>query len=745
MKVVNARFRSREAQAPRGLQTRYVGGVLTSSSFEPGAADLAARAELLSDRVSHGLKPLARLAYNYRWSWARDGANVFRDINPHRWSLSGENPVRFLGDLWPSTQAAVERDPSLLARIEALADGVASYLSRPPSPIATDGPIVFFCAEFGFHISMPIYSGGLGVLAGDVLKEASDRGLPMIGIGLFYRHGYFRQRLDLVARQQEYWLVSDPKSLPMARVTAPDGSPLTLEVPLFGQALAFQVWRVDIGRVPLLLLDSQVPENDAVQRWATARLYDGSSAIRLAQYGLLGMGGARLLQAIGVDPGVVHLNDGHAALAPLELAAGEVAKGSTVEDALERARQRTVFTTHTPVIAGNETYSTEEFLAAFGGLQSRLSIDEREFLGLCRVDPERDDEHPGMTPTAIRASSRRNGVSALHGEVARRMWQPMFPGVAVDDVPITHITNGAHVPTFVSDAVFRLLARHFGEDWLENAADPALWEGVRRIPNDELWATRCEARHQLVEFVRAKAQQDRLQRGEQIDYVRALPLDPDALTLGFARRLATYKRLHLLGYDPDRMRSILTGEQRVQIVIAGKAHPSDDGGKDVLQRVYHLKRGSGGVAERVVFLEDYDLAVGQQLVAGCDLWINLPRWAMEASGTSGMKACFNGVLHLGILDGWWAEGYDGSNGWAIESDQSTEFEAADAHDAARFYDLLEQEVVPMFYERDERGVPYRWCERMKEAMVTCGPTFSTTRMLNDYIEQLWTNPAPVHG
>ncbi len=715
--------------------------MLHPSSFEPGAADLESRAELLAERLSTGLKPLARVAYNYRWSWMRDGTAVFRDINPHRWLLSGENPVRFLGDLWPSTQAAVERNPALLERIAALATDLTTYLDRPTASVETDGPIVFFCAEFGFHASMPIYSGGLGVLAGDILKEASDQALPMIGLGLFYRHGYFRQRLDLAGRQQEYWLVADPKSMPMARVTTPDGTPLMLEVTLFGHPLIFQVWRVDVGRVPLLLLDSEVPQNDAIQRWTTARLYDGSDGVRLAQYGLLGMGGARVLQAIDVEPGVIHLNEGHAALATLELAAAGVARGSSFEDALDRVRERTVFTTHTPVAAGNETYDPERFLAGFGDLPGRLGLDQREFLSLCRVDTANDDEAPGMTPLAIRTSSRRNGVSRLHGEVARRMWQPMFPDTGVEAVPITHVTNGAHLPTFLSEPVFRLLARHLGDDWLEHASDRAMWEAVRKIPNGELWATRCEARLQLVEYVRAKTQQDRLQRGEHIDYVRALALEPDVLTIGFARRLATYKRLHLLGHDPDRIHRILAGPMPIQLLIAGKAHPRDEEGKDVLQRVYNLKRADGGLSERVVFLEDYDLSIAQQLVGGCDLWINLPRRPMEASGTSGMKATFNGVLQLSILDGWWAEAYNGANGWAIPGDEDSDVEATDARDAAAFYDLLEHEVVPMFYDRDEQGVPQRWCDRIKEAMVTCAPTFSSTRMVAEYADRLYANYA----
>ena len=693
----------------------------------------------LADHLSHGLKPLARVAYNYLWSWAPDGAAVFRDINPHRWALSGENPVRFLNDLWQSTHVAVERNPELLARIDTLAATVASTLERPGCRRpGIDGPIVFMCAEFGFHESMPIYSGGLGVLAGDILKEASDQALDMIGIGLFYRRGYFRQRLDISGRQQEYWLQADPKNMPMSRLMTPEQTPLILHVPLFGEQLAFQVWRVDVGRVPLLLLDAEVPENDAVQRWTTARLYEGNRAVRLAQYGLLGIGGARLLQALGIGPAVIHLNEGHPALAALELAAQAIESGASREEAFREVSRRIVFTTHTPVEAGNETYAADEFLPAYADLRERLGLDEEAFLDLCRVPGDRV-ARPGMTPLALRMSRRRNGVSRLHGEVARRMWRPLYPGSV--DAPITHVTNGAHLPTFVSDPIRTLFSRHLGDRWLKASAAPQSWEGVRLIPNAELWAARCEARTRLVEFLRARLEQDSLLRGEQLEYVRMIEssLDVDALTIGFARRLATYKRLRLLTHDPERARRIFTGKYPVQLLVAGKAHPNDDPGKESLQRFYDFEHANSALGQRVVIVEDYDIGIARELVAGCDLWVNLPRKPMEASGTSGMKATFNGGLQLSVLDGWWPEGYNGTNGWAIPGDgESGESEEAiDARDAALFYDLLEHEVVPLFFDRDANGVPQGWCDRMKEALVTCAPKFTATRMVNDYVERIY--------
>ena len=715
-------------------------GVLPNQTFVPGAADLAARTEILAEQLSESLKPLARVAYNYRWSWAPDGPAVFRDINPHRWALSWANPVRFLRDLWPGTQEACDNNPELRARIDALVAEVDGDLARPPRPRpGIEGPVAFFCAEFGFHVSMPIYSGGLGVLAGDILKEASDQALPMVGVGLFYRRGYFRQRLDLSGRQQEFWSANDPKSLPMARVSGLDGRPLRLEVQVDARRIAFEVWRVDVGRVPLLLLDAELPENDAVSRWTTARLYEGNRAVRLAQYGLLGIGGARVLDALGIEPGAIHLNEGHPALAPLELATMRVERGASFAEALESVRARTVFTTHTPVPAGNETYSPADFLEAYGDLAYRLGIDDEEFLGLCRVDPGNGEEPPGMTPLAIRLSHRRNGVSRLHGEVARTMWRPMFPGLEPSEVPITHVTNGAHLASFLGEPMWRLLARHLGPAWWERPADAAAWEGVRAIPNAELWAARREARADLVDYVRARSQVERLQRGEQIGYVRAIEsgLDPDALTLGFARRFATYKRVYLLTHDPERTARILSGSPPVQLLVAGKAHPNDDGGKDVLQHLYGFKRGVPAIADRLVIIEDYDLAVARHLVSGCDVWINLPRRPLEASGTSGMKATFNGALQLSVLDGWWDEGYDGDNGWAIASEEDGDLDLVDAHDAQRFYDLLEQEVIPLFYERDADGIPERWCEMVKRALVSCGPTFSATRMVDEYVERIY--------
>ena len=706
----------------------------TTTAEYPGSWELAAAAAALAARVPAELAPLARLAYKYRWAWEPGGEQVFRDLDPHGWERSGRNPVRQLDDLALDRAERAAGDPELRERIEALAAAVDDDLARPARTLpGVDGPVAFFCAEFGIHASLPIYSGGLGVLAGDVLKEASDLAYPFVGIGLLYRRGYFHQRVDRTGMQQEYWLQLFPERTPAVQLLQDGGGPLELQFELFGRSVAFHVWRVDAGRVPLYLLDTDLPVNDPVERWITSRLYEGNSVIRLGQYGLLGMGGIRALRALGIEPGVLHFNEGHPALAALELATADVAAGASFDDAFARARSRCVFTTHTPVPAGNETYAPEQFLDAYRELAARLGIDEGRLLDLCRTH-QGSDESPGMTPLALRASRRANAVSHRHGEVARGMWLPLFGADSAEATPVTHVTNGVHVPTFLSRPFRDLFDRQLGEGWSARAADPATWEPVDAIPDEELWAARCEARRELVEFVRAKGVQDRLLRGEEPDVVAAAAaaFDPDVLTLGFARRLATYKRLFLLVHDPARLEAILGGERRVQLVLAGKAHPLDEPGKRMLQTFF-----ANGIAAKVSFLEDYDLSVARPIVGGCDVWINLPRPPLEASGTSGMKSALNGGLNLSVVDGWWAEAYDGTNGWAIDGTADGDEAGQDARHAAELYELLEQQVAPLFYDRGEDGVPHGWVAMMKASLRTNAPRFSATRMVEQYATEIY--------
>jgi starch phosphorylase len=688
------------------------------------------------------LRPLARVAYDYRWSWSVDGAGMFEAIDPERWARTGHNPRRLLTETHPSMLERAAENAGFIGWVNRVATELEADRARPccDGGASPERPVAFCCSEFGVHGSLPIYSGGLGILAGDILKEASDLALPMVGVGLMYRTGYFHQRIDVTGFQTEYWLDADPERLPCVKVTTADGRPVTITVPVNDESVAVQIWRVDVGRVPLYLLDTDLPQNSQVGRWVTSRLYESSRAIRLAQYAVLGVGGVRALRALGIAPSVYHLNEGHPALGVFELLAQAQAQaqtGSAADDAWQRVRQQVVFTTHTPVPAGNETYQRSEVLAMLGRIADLVGERER-FLSMGRVDPSNPNQPMGLTALALRASRHANGVSQRHGQVARAMWQPLFPGRAVQDVPISHVTNGVHVPTWLQGPMRALLDRHLGDGWLRRADLPATWEPVRDIPAAELWAARCAARRQLVDMITRRATSDRLRRGDPLDYAEAPSngFDPDRLTIGFARRLATYKRLHLVALLPERALALIGGAQPVQFVFAGKAHPDDIAAKEVVRQVFALKRAPS-VAGRAAFLEDYDIPLAGQLVAGCDVWINVPRPPNEASGTSGMKSCLGGGLQLSVLDGWWAEAFDGSNGWAINGDVDENMQQQDQRDARAMFDLLEQEVVPMFHERDADGVPQRWVAMMRRSLLTNGPRFSATRMLREYADLVY--------
>jgi starch phosphorylase len=710
----------------------------------PGAQEADERAAELALRLPPELAPLARIALDYRWAWDPDGPEVFRSLDPHAWEINAHNPVRQLADIAPHTASLATTDSTMRDRIARLARVLEEDRARPEAAIeGLNGPVVFVCAEFGVHRSLPIYSGGLGVLAGDVLKAASDAGLPMIGIGLLYRKGYFQQRVDRAGLQHEYWIQIMPERLPTVQVIDAQGAPLRLTFPFFGREVAFHVWRVEVGRVPLYLLDTELDENDPVDRWITARLYEGNPHTRLGQYGLLGMGTVRALRALGIDAGALHFNEGHPALAALELAADAVAAGETLDDALAAARDRCLFTTHTPVAAGNESYEPASFLDAFADLPARLGMDAERFLDLCRTRPG-TDEWPGMTPLALRMTRRANAVSLRHEQVAREMWRPLYDDRPADQVPITHVTNGVHLPTFLAGPMRALLDRHLGDDWASRAADPATWAPVDEIPDEELWAARNDARRDLVEYVKAKSVEDRLLRGEDPESVKAVAetFAVDTLTLGFARRIATYKRLFLLTYDPERVRRILAEGPPVQIVVAGKAHPLDDNAKQMLVDVFRLSHAVG-ITNRVAFLENYDLSVAAPIVGGCDVWLNVPRPPLEASGTSGMKSASNGGLNLSVLDGWWYEGYDAGNGdrngWEIDGAAADgEDEAVqDARHAHALYDLLEHQVIPLFYDRGDDGIPHRWLAMVKRSLRTNGPRFSAARMVEEYAARVY--------
>lgn len=706
-----------------------------------GAEDIVRAASALTSRLPSPLGVLARLAYNYRWAWLPGGPDVFRDVDPDRWRACGGNPVRLLQEASAGALLRAAGDASLLARAERVERAIAEDLARPAATgvVAEDRPVAFFCAEYGLHVSLPIYAGGLGALAGDIVKEASDRALPFVAVGLMYRHGYFRQRVDRSGWQQEFWVPTDPERSPAVLVTTgEDRRPLRVSVPIDDDEVAAQVWRVDAGRVPLFLLDTDLPDNGRVARWITARLYDSDPRTRLAQYVLLGAGGAAALQALGIEPGVVHMNEGHAAFAALEMAGASVHAGLDFEAAFAAVRRRTVFTTHTPVPAGNDTYPPDQVRLTLGRLAESVGIDADEIIRLGRTWPDDEDEPFGVTQFALRASRGANGVSLRHGGVSREMWRVLWPDREHADVPIGHVTNGVHVPSWVGAPMRRLLDRYLGAGWPRRAADPATFERVDAIAPEELWDVRCEQRRLLVEYVRDRSQVDRIARGEPREYVEAAAkaFDPGILTIGFARRLATYKRLYLLAHDAQRGFGLLRGDRPVQLLLAGKAHPRDDDGKRLVQELFAV-RSEQRAFERVVFLEDYDLGVAARLVRGCDVWINVPRPPLEASGTSGMKVAVNGGLQLSVLDGWWAEGYDGINGWALTGDIDLDHHGQDARHAGELYRMVESEVVPEFYERDGAGIPQAWIRRVKRSMRTLIPAYSATRMLAEYEDRIY--------
>ncbi len=708
-----------------------------------GMEDTRRAAELLATRLPTQLAVFAQLAYDFACFWRPEGRALFSEIDPHGWERCERNPVRLLEECPAAQLVRAAQDRPLLSRAEALWRSLQAHHARPlvsMGRISATSPVAFLCAEFGIYQSLPIYSGGLGALAGDLLKEASDRCFPMVGVGLYYRQGYFHQRLDASLWQHEYWIETPPHRVPIALVTDDWGIPVTVSVRLWGEDVVLQIWRAAVGRTSLYLLDADRPENSAIARWLTGRLYDSNREVRLGQYALLGIGGIRALRALGIEPAVVHLNEGHAALAAFELAREAAETGAAPDEILETARDELVFTTHTPVAAGNETYGAGDLWRTLGDLPEGLGLSPNEVVGWGRIDPLDPGEPLGLTVLALRTSRSANGVSRVHGGVARDMWRGVWPDRSVDEVPIRHITNGVHLPTWMAAPMRELMDRHLGDGWTERAEDPRTWEPVDDIPDEELWAVRNRMRRLCVDYVRERSIEGHLGRADPLGRIRSWtqPLSPDILTVGFARRLASYKRLHLLPHgDPGRFRGLLQGDPPVQLLLSGKAHPLDDEAKRMLQGSHAILGTEVEVRGRLAYVEDYDLAVATRLVAGCDVWTNLPRAPLEACGTSGMKAMLNGALNLSVLDGWWAEAYDGSNGWAIPAEPAGSEAERDDRDRHLTLDLLEREVLPLFYDRDADGIPRAWMRRVKHSLRTNGPRFCTARMLRDYAGEVY--------
>ncbi len=692
------------------------------------------------------LDRLGELSQNLWWSWTLEARQLFETIDPTLWFLTHHNPVKLLADVRPERLARLAEDPSYLRQYSAVMKLFDEYRANGRSWFSVQhadslkNTIAYFSAEFGLHTSIPIYSGGLGILAGDHCKEASDLGVPLVGIGFMYPQGYFRQRITPEGWQEAAYAPFNREDSPIHPALTPSGEACRISVDMGGRMVAAVVWKILVGRVPLYLIDTDVPENTPENRALSARLYGGDQEMRLCQEILLGIGGVRVLRTLGIAPSVWHANEGHSAFLTLERLRELVRQGSSHAEASELVRQSTVFTTHTPVPAGHDVFPHHLMDRYFAGFWDQIGLTREEFLQLGET-PESRGHGFNMTALVMRLSGHVNGVSREHGRVSRAMWQHFWPGLPVEQVPIRSVTNGVHAPTWIAPELHRLYSRSLSPAWAEICDDPAMWQRVLDIPDDELWAVRQTMKRKLMGFIRERARTGWMHGNLLPSQVlaRGTLLDPEALTIGFARRFATYKRATLLFSDLERLKRLLQDRWRpVQLIFAGKAHPADEPGRYFIHEVLNFCQDHklGG---QVAFLEDYDMHMAKFLVQGVDIWLNTPRFPMEASGTSGMKAALNGALHFSVLDGWWQEGYNGANGWAIQPlVGNQDVVAQDHHDAEQLYRLLEQEIVPLYYRRDLDGIPRGWLQLVKESIRTVAPAFCTKRMIKDYVELLYT-------
>jgi starch phosphorylase len=693
---------------------------------------------MTEDTLPVPLRDLRFLAYNLRWSWHAETRALFERLDAGLWNAAHHNPVLLLERLDPIYSDIITHDPDFCAAIASAATELRNYLGSSDtwyarSQAPTGMRVAYFSAEFAITEALPIFSGGLGVLAGDHLKSASDLGIPLVAVTLLYREGYFTQRVDETGRQHERYDPADPALLPIQLQRNEKGEPIIVDFPILDHQGYAQVWRAEVGRVPLYLLDTDIPQNRPENRRITDRLYGGDNEHRLRQEIVLGIGGLRALRALNIQPTVVHLNEGHASFGAIEYMRGFTpSEHGAFFTSSKPLAQRIVFTTHTPVPAGHDMFPTSLLERYLGGYIWEMREPWRRFLALGRHDPTDDDEPFNMTLLALRLSGRRNGVSKLHGEVSRKMWSGVWPGMAEEDVPIRSITNGVHLSTWVSPVMADLYDRYIGPDWAE-AITAEEFHGATYIPLKEIWEIRRKQRVQLVDHARRVLGAQLARRGSN-PAASDQALDPDALTIVFARRFATYKRATLLLSDPERLVALLQ-KHRIQFVFAGKAHPKDDPGKELLRQIYAFGL-EHNVSGRFVFLEDYEVGLARYLVSGADVWLNVPRKPYEASGTSGMKAAANGALNLSIPDGWWAEAWDEHNkldhpiGWSISVPHVGE--GQDRADAEALFRLLETKVAPLFFDRDKDGIPIRWCERVKASIRQNVPFFNTHRMVSQY-------------
>ncbi|HEX7009830.1 MAG TPA: alpha-glucan family phosphorylase [Phycisphaeraceae bacterium] len=692
------------------------------------------------------LRPLLEIAYNLWWTWHPEAVELFVRLDRELWHQTHHNPIKMLGLVPQQTLDAFARDEGYLASLGRVLENLNRHLKRAPW-LETAGKhpgsltIAYFCAEFGLTECLPVYSGGLGCLAGDHLKSAAELGLPLVGVGLFYRNGYFQQYLNPDGWQQEYYPELDISNLPVRPVKTAQGKPLKVQVEMPGRIVHAAVWQVIVGRVPLYLLDTHLPENDESDRRITAQLYGGDMENRIKQEIILGIGGMRALEAMGLEPDVYHMNEGHSAFLALEHIRRLIQKHDvSFDEARQLAAAQHLFTTHTPVPAGIDRFPPDMIDRYFRHYVGSLRLDMEGLLALGRENVFNKSEFFSMAVLAIRTSHWANGVSRLHGRISRRMWRNIWPHVPEEEIPIGHVTNGVHARSWLSSDLVYLLDRYIGPRWQNAPADQTVWQAVMEVPDEELWRVHERRRHKLIAWVRRLLKTQLEARGASLEHIHAAceALNPGALTIGFARRFATYKRGTLLLRDPERLQRLLGGADRpVQVIIAGKAHPADGGGKELIRQIIQFTQNSP-VGGRVVFLENYDIRVARCLVQGCDVWLNTPRRGMEASGTSGMKAALNGVLHCSILDGWWDEAYRNDIGWAIgRREEYANPQMADEVESRALYDLLEKEIVPMFYDRDEQSIPRRWVACMKRSIAALAPVYNTNRMVKEYAEKYY--------
>lgn len=729
-----------QTREPRSF-TRRETGMLSLAANQ--VAPIVSEARALGQFVAPAYEKVWALARNLAWSWDPGAEALFRDLNPVRWEELDHNPIALLNETSLDELDGRTRRHLLFSSLNYAYRRLQEYLSSEETWGAANAgvlrarPVAYFSAEFGLHESLPIYSGGLGVLAGDHFKSASDLGVPLVGIGLFYDQGYFRQRLNKDGWQEEIYIDVECAKLPMEPALGVDQRPIMVEVETRTGKISARVWKVAGGRNPLYLLDSDVEGNAPEDRELTARLYGGDHRVRIRQELLLGVGGVQALKALGIVPGVLHLNEGHSAFACIEMIRQRMqSEGTGFEEARRRVARSVVFTTHTPVPAGHDRFSSELIEEHLGPLRDRIGISHDHLMSLGRVDTSNHGEDFCMTVLALKNCRQSNAVASLHGDVSRSMWQPLYPGRSEDEVPIGHITNGVHVPSWIAPQMRQLFDRHLGPDWIKNSSDPGIWEKVKGIDNGELWETHQVLKASMLDFIRERAMKQAEARGESREIVHKLSraMSLDALTIGFARRFATYKRANLIFKDLEQIASLINDPQLpVQIVFAGKAHPHDTPGKHVLQEIAAFARDSQFFG-KILFVEDYDINVAEHLVQGVDVWLNNPRRPLEASGTSGMKIVLNGGLNLSVLDGWWAEAYDGTNGFAIGSGETHVFtDTHDRIDSVALYKALKDEVVPMYYQRDQDGLPLAWIARVKSAIRTLGWRFNADRMVRDYV------------